>query len=238
MPTNCDCEDIVVDNCPPYLSVEEFKNYADKLCSNCSAIDSSGDVTPISSTDYLSALGLDSCCPVLTVYRGNQVIYSFDGGTTWIETGTAMSALVSTLGSINFVTDTIITPNLTIANTVANLNERNNVYLAGNHMVIREPGSYFIVSDLKFIHTNASNLRMLYEGLVSDAVITPYRYGSHMFFNGANPSEAGASRIVRLGFLKRFVGFNTRLRYRAIPSGTTFTSAATSITTWILKLGN
>lgn len=233
MPTNCECPEVEVENCPPYLSVETFNNYATEICSNCSATDTES----VSAEDYVDTYGLDRCCPILTIYKDNQIIYSFDGGVNWVETGVAFSRATISYGALTFTTGVLLTPNITDANTTFERNDRNMVAISSNNLMIVEQGNYFITVDFSFGYAAASNTVMHIELYQNNVAATPYRQAHSMTFNNTSaPTEYGSSEFMRLSFLRRFSG-GSLIKFMFINQGTTFGGGATAYVN-IVKLSN
>jgi hypothetical protein len=237
MPTNCECDDIVVEDCPPYLTVETFNNYAEMLCANCTATDTTTGTTSMEASEYLSYFELDSCCPVLTVYKGNQILYSFDGGATWVETGTALVTATTTLGSTTFTNGVIATPLINSGNTVFNIRQRNFLQFnspENNRFKLAESGYYMMNFDLQVTYNVASSTHILFEYMENNTPIGQ-RQATTRVFNGVSPTEIGSTRQMRVNLLRKITA-PVDVNFRFYTGISTFTSNLTFIHTYITKL--
>jgi hypothetical protein len=238
MPTSCNCNDIVVEDCPPYLTVETFNSYTEVACSNCTAIDTA--TSGIDPAEYVNHFGLDSCCPVLTVYRNSQLLYSFDGGVTWIETGTAFAYATTALGSQTFTAGAIKSISITGANTTIVTNESSILSIDSNKFKVTSSGNYMIVSEFAFQYSTGTNMYMMFEAMEDTGVsLTPMRQVTTQAYQGADLSVFSTQRYMNLTMLRRLGtgAADGSWNYRTFTGITTFTGIAT-INTRVIKLSS
>lgn len=230
MVDTCICDGIQYDSCPPYASVKDMKTFFDNTCINCS-----GTVaTNIENGSILSSLNLDPCCQKIFVIRGNQLIVSFDGGTTWLEVGTAQAIYNSTFGSTGFT----VNVNNDLAMTGGNTTEASDTIfasIASNGIQLAKAGMYTVEMLIRLTYSTAAALNINYELLVNGAIVSP-RVVTTMHYNGANPTADTNARWARLGITRRFAT-NDVLRLRVL-SGATITSNPFNVSTVITKLSS
>jgi hypothetical protein len=223
--SDCLCDNLVIDSCPPYAAKKTFMEYIERECNNCS-----GEV-PIATSAALirSTLGIDECCQEVVAKRGNQVLFDIDG--SWIETGVRHSSFTLGYASTNLVANVANIPTITAISFV-HQEVTINVPPASTQWFAAEAGTYlfnytFVVSPTGAIGATNVNLEVYHNGaatLPSSKVTVHWQtsIADNLFF-----SMQGVARL----------GPTVGVSYRYL-SGTTFTSNTHAVYVDLFKVSN
>jgi hypothetical protein len=225
---DCLCDNLVIDSCPPYASEKSFREYIAEECNNCSG------VVPVATTNanLKTAAEIDSCCNEIIINRGNQVVYSIDGGINWVETGVRRTSF-----AIGYANPTTFTANIAvippITSATAYIQEVSVGITGGSaNWIMGETGNYLFHFDFLISPTAAlANTNFLIEVYQNGVATLPSSKAMPHWVTSATDnlfhSMHGVMRIIS--------GQSISFRYL---SGTTFTSNNTGVYVDLFKISN
>lgn len=223
---DCLCDNLEIESCPPYAAKKSFDEYLAVECNVCSG------VVPVATTmaNLKTAAGIDSCCEEIIINRGNQVIYSIDGGTNWLETGVRRLGHVVAFGSTSFTSNVSVTPNIT-SSSASGANEIPVTY-SNNRFTITEGGTYlyhfnFVISPTATIAAG----NFIFEILKNGASFNPRLVASPLL---VYPSVGNIFHSFQ-GSMS--LAANDGISFRFVPS-VTFTSNPTEVYIDMWKVGS
>lgn len=174
---DCLCDKLLIESCPPYASEKDFNEYLKRDCNVCSG------VVPVNTTlaNLKTAAGIDTCCKEVIINRGQQVIFSIDGGNTWSETGVRRISAVTEFGSTNFTVNVTVTPNHTGANTTIH-EQQVPINFTNNRLTVTEGGTYMYSINFVIAPNAAFNGNMRMDMMVNGSNLLP-RVGTSWYIN-------------------------------------------------------
>ena len=223
--SDCLCDNLEIESCPPYASKKSFEEYLVAECKNCSG------VVPVGTTiaNLKTVAEIDDCCQEIVINRGNQVIYSIDGGTTWLETGVRRLSHIVAFGSMSFTNNVSVTPNITTSSPVTT---QIAVSYTSNRFTVAEAGTYlyhfnFVISPTASIAGGT----FIFEILKNGASFNPRLVASPFF---VYPSAGNLFHSFQ-GSMS--LAANDGISFRFVPS-VTFTSNPTEVYIDMWKVGS